>query len=485
MSSVSDLIIQANPHWEEKLKEYLAEGGSINDIDEYGFTLLIESAICGHVPLMQYLIAQGADVNKQDVTGRTPLHWTVDSNNLQQTQALLSAKADPNIANRGGQSPLVFPLLREQPRIKNLLYQYGASLAFAQDFINTKFIGHRFEMVGAVDIVNAKGEFIELDYEGFYLEFSLESILHSISRFGNHFSFRKLRLAHAEWRDIMNAFFQACHLIKYQDARARTAYFKSDIQSLFNSPLLILPVAYQGHAITFVRCGSLWAKCDRGENALTEGSVNIYWIGNQRALTHELLENLLYQKQTKEFVHVQLNQLLGLKKIGSIPLSHQKAGNCSWANVEATVPTAYVLIELSKLQPMAEGEFKKVWPHLVKASMHLYEEWLNWDKDRALEECIQSFYESDEKRKASKVAILGGVLFQSCQYLVPQDMVRAEKILQILTKKEYTYILQSYIEVYCEARLTPLGNNLLQILEDLNVPGERSVTSVATRLKNN
>lgn len=447
------------------LQQYLSEGNSIDDIDEYGFTLLIESAIASNVNAMKYLLDHGANVNKQDITGRTPLHWTVDSNQMEQTEMLLHAGADPNIPNRAGQPPLVFPLLREQWKIKQLLYEYGASLAFAKDFINTKLIGHRFEMLGTVDIVNAAGRFIELDYEGFYLEFSLEGIRNSISRFSGHYSFRKLRLEYGEIGEIIHAFYQASQLIKYQDSRARTVKFHSDIQSLFHAPLLILPVAYQGHAIAFIRCGRLWAKCDRGENALKEGSVNVYYITNPHALTNDLLENLLYQKQTQAFVHQKINQILGLKLIEKIPLSHQKAGNCSWANIEAVVPTAYILLELSRLNKIQESDFNQA----VKSGLFLHSEWLNWDKDRALEECMQSFYESDAPRRASKVAILGGILFQGCQYPHPEDMRRAENILKILMLKEYHYVLQSYIQVYCEKRLTIRGNNLKLILDDLGI----------------
>lgn len=474
--SIAHQIIQGQL---PNLDAYLAEGNTIDDIDEYGFTFLIESAIAGNLPAMQQLMQYRADVNKQDVTGRTPLHWTVDNNQIEQTQLLLTAGADPNISNRGGQPPLVFPLLREQWKIKQLLYQYGASLSFAQDFINTKLIGHRFEMTGTVDIVNAKQRFIELDYEGFYLEFSLEMIQHSISRFGNHFVFRQLRFAYAELGDIIHAFFQATQLIKYQDARARTANFRAETEALFSAPLLILPVAYQGHAITFLKCGRFWAKCDRGENALKEGSVNIYWIGNEDALTFDLLGSLLYQKQDKHFLHEAINHILALKHVGSVPLSHQKAGNCSWANVEATVPTAYILMQLSHAKALTEMQFQDI----VASGMRLHSAWLNWDKDRALEECIQSFYESDDLRKASKVAILGGVLFQGCRYPVITDMQRAEKILKILSLKKYRYVLESYLAIYCEKRLTILGNNLLHILEDLGVHFDAHVTSVATTLK--
>ena len=50
------------------------------------------------------------------------------------------------------------------------------------------------------------------------------------------------------------------------------------MRQILNSPMLILPAASRGHALGFVRYGPLWAKIDRGENSLKEGSVNIYQI---------------------------------------------------------------------------------------------------------------------------------------------------------------------------------------------------------------
>jgi hypothetical protein len=164
-------------------------------------------------------------------------------------------------------------------------------------------------------------------------------------------------------------------------------------------------------------------------------------------------------------VHQQINQVLDLKPVGQMPLSYQKAGNCSWANVEATVPVSYVLLQLVKLKNFNPANFEES----VKNGMRLHSEWLSWDKDRALEECIQSFYESDTLRKASKAAILGAVLFQGCRYSRNDDIKRAEKILKILMLKDYRYILKSYIRVFCDTRLTVLGKNLLKILDDFGI----------------
>lgn len=76
-----------------------------------------------------------------------------------------------------------------------------------------------------------------------------------------------------------------------------------------------------------------------------------------------------------------INQQLGLLPFAQMPISSQISGNCSWANVQAVVPVAYSMQELTSVE-----NFKP------DVALSLYDEWVEWDKDRALDECIQRFY---------------------------------------------------------------------------------------------
>ena len=81
-------------------------------------------------------------------------------------------------------------------------------------------------------------------------------------------------------------------------------------------------------------------------------------------------------------------------------------------------------------------------------------------------------------RKASIISILCTVLFQNLDSKRIIDMSRAEKILSIVVDPDYKYILQSYIEVYCDLnRNTVHGNNLLQIMDNCGYdPGQLGLT---------
>ena len=467
MTIANDIISCRVPDFEY----YLRAGETLDDIDEYGFTPLIETAITRQTHIAELLIARGVDVNKPDVTGRTALHWAVDNADMDLVRLLLKEGADPNAYTRSGLSVLVYPVLRAQGPLKNLLYQYGAKLDFALDFISAKLLGHRFELQGDVDIVTAKGEFIELDYEGFILEFTVAMINDSLRRFTSSFSTRHFRQYFATLHEVMDALTVADELLSFQHQMSLTEKHRSRLSSLMKSPTLILPAASRGHALCFVRHKNWWAKIDRGENSLKEGSVNIYRITRPQALTVNFLQDFLYKKQSRRYFHELINQELGLVPILQMPICPQIAGNCSWANVQAVVPVAYALQHLTTVD-----EF------LPDDAMHVYDAWVEWDKDRALDECVQRFYLASVVRKASFASMLAAVLFQSCDASKKHHIERAEKILAILTLPDYYYILKSYLDEYCVKRLTRKGNNLLKLLDDCGFNPNIGVNPVATGL---
>jgi hypothetical protein len=467
MSIAEDIIQGQIPEFDL----YLRQGESLDDIDEYGFTPLIECAIARQIEIAEALIDRGVNVNKPDVTGRTALHWAVDNEQLELVRLLLLNKADPNAYTQAGLPVLVYPVLRSQDALKHLLYQHGAKLDFALDFIQGKLIGHRFELTGDLDILNTKNEFIELDYEGFILEFTVAIIKDSLRRFTSSFSTRHLREYFPPLHNIMDGFEVAAELLQLQHHPKLTQSNLQRIETLSKTPLLILPVASKGHAFCFIRYHHWWAKIDRGENSLKEGSVVIYKIGNPELINAQFLHNFLYKKQQRHYFHHTINQHLGLTPIDQLPISPQISGNCSWANVQAIIPVAYYLQQLAEADSISSEK-----------AIFLYDTWIEWDKDRALDECLQRFYLASPLRKASICSMLAAVLFQTCNYDNPHHLERAEKIISILTVPDYYYVLKSYLDEYCVKRLTRRGNNLLKILEDCGVNPGIGVTPIATGL---
>ena len=163
------------------VEQYIQAGADIEETDEYGFSPLIEATIANKIDVVALLLEYGADINNADTTGRTALHWAVDNHNIALCELLLANKADANAYTTAGQAVLVCPLLRQQVELKKLLYRYGAKLSFAQDFIQAKLLGHRYELTGQVDIVNGAKNFIEIKSLDFILFIKISDSLSSSS----------------------------------------------------------------------------------------------------------------------------------------------------------------------------------------------------------------------------------------------------------------------------------------------------------------
>ncbi len=445
------------------VEQALLTGANVNEIDEYGFTPLIETAIVDNIDMAKLLLKHGAEVNGEDLTGRTALQWAVDNNNLEFCALLLQHHANPNHYTNAGQSALTYPLLRNQVTLKRLLYQHGANLDFAHDFINSKLLGHRFELLGYTDIIDAKGKFIPLDYEGFFLEFTVNTILHSLMYYRRSFINKQARAFALELEQMVDAFKIAAELIKYQHYLVNIAKHAKKIDALLTQDLLLLPVANEGHAISFIKYGHFFAKCDRGANSKREGSIVIYRVHNHARFNSRFLKQFMYEVHTRDYMQQGINEELGLETIMTLPLPAQIIGNCSWANIEAAIPTLLFLLLLQQAKAATDLV------QLQDKALSFYKQWLRWDQDRALDECIQSFYQANPARKATKAAILADILFQKCRYTEAIDLERARKILRILNEPQYRYILKSYLNIYTKNKHDKMGANLRQLLDHFGV----------------
>jgi len=435
---------------------YITAGETLDDIDEFGFTPLIETIIANQISITKALLQQKIQIDKTDMSGRTALHWAVDNQAMDYVKLLLAAQANVNAYTPQGFSPLVYPVLRQDHSTKQLLLTHGASLNFAQDFISAKLIGHRFSLKGTVDVVNPSQEMIEVDYEGFVLEFTTAVIEHSLAKFLNNYAARRWREDFSMLEKIHQAFQLAGKILLWQRQLTPKQRFHTELTKVAQQEFLILPAASRGHAMGFIRYRNWLVKVDRGENSLKEGSVNVYQIGRPEKIDAYFLDEFLFRKQPRSFFHEKIIGMLKLEKILSLPLGSQVVGNCSWANMEACVGIGHYILTVYPeihLEPRDSGMF--------------YQAWLNWDKDRAIEEIIESFKTADKYRKASLASMLAAVLFQHLNAKLMIDTHRAEKILAVLIHPDYLYILQGYLDVYSPAsQKTIRGENLLRLLDN-------------------
>lgn len=442
----------------EGVARLLQRGSDVNVIDEYGATPLIHASAKNRYDIVQLLLKNNADVDIKDITGSNALHWATDNDNIEISKILLQYGANPNAYTSHGQPALFYPLLRKNQELVNLFVNKGANIDFAKDFIGAKLIGHRFELQGRSDIVTADGLFISIDLEGFYLEFTLGLIRESLERFINSYVANRMNIHSNELKIIIKSYENASKLREFKHFSKNINQNKDTIKKFMNMDLLLLPVSYKGHAINFIKHGNFLAKCDRGVNKMTDPIV-ISTVGKPAALNQEFYFNLLYEIHSEKFMKRDVYQILDLHTFAKLPIKHQITGNCSWANTESSVPTMLYMLLFDQIKDKSKVD------SLVNEIMTFYYAWLEWDKDRALEDWLLDFDKISFQRQKSKAALLGAVLFQASNPNKPRDVTRAHKILKILSRKEFHYIVRTYANIFVRGRKTSEGMSYQKMIE--------------------
>lgn len=455
MYSLSDAILTNNIN---NVLPYLQHGVEINQIDEYGFTPLIESAIVENIDIAKLLLEHGASPNLQGDTGTTALHWAAENNNLEMCKVLIDRGANPNACNFSGMPVLVMPTLRHQDKLRRYLIESGADPIFSQDYINTKLLGHIFELVGHGTIVDPHNKLVEVDFEGFFLEVTLGIIYDALTQFHGHFAGRQVRRYAGLATLIANIIKNAEQLTQFQQYQVDIRKHMNTIDVLIQQEPLLLPVAYEGHAITFIRLGDIWVKCDRREDNRQFDHINFYRVENIERLTPEFIKSMLYVGQSDSFINEELNNYLGLTPVTELKIETQISGNCSWANVEASIPSLFFLL-LSHVDSSGDMNKRK------SQAMQFFHSWREWNRKRALDFCIQRFHEGDPIRKACNAEILAAILFQRCDINDTTDVPRIEKILSVLMNSRYDYLLRNYLHTYYFQRPTEEGRRFYELLK--------------------
>lgn len=176
---------------------------------------------------------------------------------------------------------------------------------------------------------------------------------------------------------------------------------------------------------------------------------------------------MLYTRNDSAFIRRGLFELLGTELITQLPLSPQITGNCSWANVEAAVLALFFLLQLAQTD-MSPKAIKRA----ECTSFYLFNSWLEWDKENALNLFIEDFKTASKPRRISKAEVLASILFQYLDYHNRRDIKKAQKIIPLLLQPDVLFILKNYLEVFYREHKTPNGRKLVEILDDFGIDEE-------------
>lgn len=350
--SLSHDILEANL---PSVQRRIQLGASVNDFDSYGYTPLIMALMTGQEECARLLLKHGADPNRPDIFGQPPLHWAIKMESVPLTKLLLERTAFPNTLSSYGEPLLVYPLLRKDHELTQILSSSGTDRNCAQDYIFTKYLGHHFELEGFGCFRNYNNLISLVDYQGFRLEFSVSQMAR---QYENYLELSPENKQRQISEDILQTLRRSEQLRRIKKAlpSEQEAEFQQHL-GLLN----VLPIAFDGHAVCLALSGRLMAFCDRAQNR----QETVVFYESAHELSKEHLHFLLYGKKTAAFWD-ELPQLLQCRKLGVLPLAHQKIGNCSWANLE---PAPILLEGLLMLQ---SGQFD------ADTLMQRWEHWHRW-----------------------------------------------------------------------------------------------------------
>ena len=108
------------------VKQHLAEGATVNDKDDDGWSPLIYASGEGHIELSEFLIAKGADLNaKAGYPETSPLHGAASENHKEIAALLIIKGADVNLKNDEGETPLDWAEEEKNTDLADLLRKHG------------------------------------------------------------------------------------------------------------------------------------------------------------------------------------------------------------------------------------------------------------------------------------------------------------------------------------------------------------------------
>lgn len=443
------------------VQQFVNYGGNLEEFDEYGFTPLIESAIANNIEIAKLLLEHGAKAEQEDMVGGTALHWAVQNNNLEFVKLLLENSADPNAYSQSGEMPLIKPILRRQHQLRRTLVAAGADETFARDFINLKLLGHRFSLRGYVDMLTPEDKLAEVNLEGFVPEFSLGVFIDSLQDYILNFAARHQRFHFRELKSLKRMLVDSQELLGYQDYLQDTTKHQRRIRELLANDKLILPVTSEGHLLCIIRYQNYLVICDRRREQEFLNGIMIFKIRNPVVFNAKFCEFLLYEKKPLEYIYERLPKILKLEQVGRMLIEPQMSGNCSWANIEATMPIVLKLIkESANIQSVIDYD---------DTCVDVFRHWRKWDQERALHFFLSDFESAPIGRQAMIASLSAAIVFQRCDVRRKSDVRLAMRLSDTFNRPEFKYLVESYRSTYLQRESTAAGKNFENILDLLKL----------------
>jgi hypothetical protein len=288
-------------------------------------------------------------------------------------------------------------------------------------------------------------------------------VMNSLHAYINNYAAKQLSAYFEDLKTIASALDRAGQLQCYLQYQKDRQPHQQQIKRILMQPLLILPIGCAGHATTILIKDNWLALCDRRKEDSHLQGIVIYQIDDMSKLSSSMLYDLVFTKKHADFFNKDLVPTLKLRLVKRVMIEPQMTGNCSWANVEASIPAALFLLR--------EAPFTDA-PRIIDYQhpfVQIFRHWREWDKKRALHFMLHDFPRLSPAQRASRAALLSALVFQRCHHRHPEDLRTAKRIINLLKEYNVDHCLQTYLTTYYEQRHTESGqhfHDLLQSIED-------------------
>jgi hypothetical protein len=402
------------------VKRRIQLGALVNEFDSYGYTPLIMAIMTHQIETAQLLMSHGADVNRPDIFGQPPLHWAVKLEDTNICSLLLKRGAFGNTFSSYGEPLLVYPLLKKNMSLIQALEQAGTHRSCAEDYIFTKYLGHHFELQGFGSFKNYNNIMSLVDYQGFRLEFSLHQLFRQLEAYLAIQQNLPIGNAH-QYLDIMERGIKL---------RSIKKVFPSDQEKecvLFLKDINLIPMAFDGHAVSLIYSKNYVALCDRALNR--PHTVMFYQL--PKSLDMTTVTYFLYGKKSQLFWQ-ELPVTMNWRLVGTLPIEHQKVGNCAWANLETAPVLIAGLLQLEMQQDIDSNQL-----------LSFFNSWIHWSQSFLLKQAALKMNQQEGDRRFALALSLFDIMLQHSDN---QSIIEQLQFLfsSHYYKKELTILLQQH-----------------------------------------
>ena len=316
-----------------------------------GLPLIFHAILYENSDILKALISVDADVNQIDETGKSPVWAAVYKKNLNILSILIESGASIDLIDKKGKSPLIFAKILNNKIMEDILIKAGADNQYANDYLNTKFLGHCWGIKGTCLLKhkNASEQLIEL--QGFSELYTIPKITSYISNFLDE-EFEAGVLTEQTISTIKDTFENT-----WLEKNIETVELEARIDQ--NKPTLF-SFSSEDHNISIILAENRLIFCNRGSGCSNVYTTEIYSATSKKLKDFmsviidysgtNFLSDITLSSDNVENIYQKIITDPEFKLDDHFSRKYQKVGNCTWASPKAAfLALLYILDENNKL----------------------------------------------------------------------------------------------------------------------------------------